>query len=107
MTAQLHEERQRWNLADGMRSCCVRMVGHCDRSKLLEHELSLCVAIGQQAKEAHAREIEWLELQMAKYCKDQRALLHRLQTNDVVEDAIRELFVKMRVVNVSLIVADL
>ena len=74
-----------------------KIVAAVQRSKLLEHELSLCVASGHRAEEAHAKEIEQLEQQITRYGKEQRALLQRFQTLDVVEDTIRELFVQMQV----------
>lgn len=78
-------------------SMCTNVRIFCDvRSNLLEHELSLCIAVGQRAEEAHAKEVEQLEQQIMKYAKEQRALIQRFQKLDVVEDAIRELFVQMK-----------
>jgi len=64
---------------------------------MLEKELKLCIAAGQRAEEAHLKEIEKLEEQTSRYAMEQRALMNRIQQINVLEDAIKDLHVQMKV----------
>eukprot|EP00210_Caulerpa_lentillifera_P008925 g8516.t1 len=66
------------------------------RCLMLEKELRLCIAAGHRAEEAHLKETEKLEEQINRYAMEQRVLINKFQQINVIEDAIKDLHVQMK-----------
>ena len=65
---------------------------------MLESELNLSIATSQRAEQAHQTEVFNMEADVMKAAAERRSLLEKLQKIEVVEDAIRELYVQMKVI---------
>lgn len=67
------------------------------RSAMLESELSLALAAASRAEAAHGSELAKVEGDVARVLSERRGLLEKLQSIEVVEDAVREMVVQMKV----------
>lgn len=70
---------------------------HCFRANSVESELSLALATSRRAEEAHQLEVANMEAEVMKVTAERRSLIEKLQQIEVVEDAIRDLYVQMKV----------
>lgn len=66
------------------------------RNNMLESELSLALAAAHRAEEAHSNELAKVESDVTRVMAERRTLLEKLQQIEVVEDAVRELYVQMK-----------
>ncbi len=66
---------------------------------MLESELSLALAASSRAEAAHGSELAKVEGDVARVLAERRGLLDKLQSIEVVEDAVREMVVQMKVGN--------
>ena len=64
---------------------------------MLESELGLALATAHRAEEAHQVEVSGMEADIMKAAASRRYLLEKLQQVEVVEDAMRDLYVQMQV----------
>ncbi|KXZ49084.1 hypothetical protein GPECTOR_23g17 [Gonium pectorale] len=67
------------------------------RNAMLESELGLSLAASQRAEAAHAVELAAVEGDVARVLAERRGLLEKLAGIEVVEDAVREMVVQMKV----------
>lgn len=67
------------------------------RVAMVESELRLALAAAQKAEAAHAVEVAKVEADVKHVLAERRTLLQKLQTIEVVEDSMRELYVQMKV----------
>ncbi|GMH42998.1 hypothetical protein BSKO_10920 [Bryopsis sp. KO-2023] len=66
------------------------------RSSVLESELSISLATSQRAEGAHQEEVANMEADVMQVTAERRSLIEKLQQIEVVEDAIRDLYVQMK-----------
>ncbi len=62
-----------------------------------ESEMKLCVEAAHQAEAAHGQEMAKVESDLKRVLGERRALVQRFQLIEVVEDALRDLYVQMKV----------
>ncbi|GAX81896.1 hypothetical protein CEUSTIGMA_g9324.t1 [Chlamydomonas eustigma] len=70
--------------------------GETRRIGMLESEIKLCVAAAQKAEAAHAEELARAESDVKRVLAERRTLVQRFQLIEVVEDAVRELYMQMK-----------
>ncbi|PNH04200.1 hypothetical protein TSOC_009663 [Tetrabaena socialis] len=66
------------------------------RAAMLESELGLALAASSRAEDAHAVELAKVEGDVARVLAERRGLMEKLQGIEVVEDAVREMVVQMK-----------
>lgn len=69
----------------------------CVRNRETENELRLTLAVSKRAEEAHHTEIYGMENEVARVMAERHLLIEKLQRGEVVEEAIRNLYVQMKV----------
>jgi hypothetical protein len=63
---------------------------------MLQSELKITVAAAQQAEAAHVEELGKVEADVIRALAERRSLMQKLTTIEVVEDAVRELYLQMK-----------
>jgi len=66
------------------------------RAAMAESELKLALAASRKAEEAHVYEVAKVEADVKQVLAERRTLLQKLQSIEVVEDSVRELYVQMK-----------